>query len=44
VNVTDVAAELPNIPLLRDRCRALAMIEAIVSPDWESRYYSFDAA
>jgi hypothetical protein len=44
VNVTDVAAELPNIPLLRDRCRAVAMIEAIVSPDWESRYYSFDAA
>jgi len=43
MNVYDVAALLPEIPVLRDRCRALAMIEAIVSPEWEFRYYSFDA-
>lgn len=35
---------LPEIATLRDRCRALAMIEAIVCPEWESRYYSFDTA
>jgi hypothetical protein len=43
VNVQEVAARLPDVPMLRDRCRALAMIEAIVCPDWEFRYYSFDA-
>jgi hypothetical protein len=44
VNVNDVAVRLPDIAVLRDRCRALAMIEAIVSPRWEYRYYFFDAA
>lgn len=39
----DVAAALPKIRVLRDRCRALATLEAILSPEWEDRYYSFDA-
>ncbi|GAA1801374.1 hypothetical protein GCM10009682_24030 [Luedemannella flava] len=34
---------LPDIPTLRERCRAMAMLDAILSPEWESRYYSFDA-
>ncbi|MFG2043978.1 hypothetical protein [Dactylosporangium sp. NPDC048998] len=43
VTVHDVARALPDIPVLRERCRALAMLDAIMSPDWESRYYSFDS-
>jgi hypothetical protein len=34
---------LPDIPTLRRRTRSLAMLDAILSPEWESRYYSFDA-
>jgi hypothetical protein len=43
VTAHDVAAALPQIPVLRDRCRALAMLDAILSPEWEFRYFSFDA-
>ncbi|MFI6450220.1 hypothetical protein ACIBF6_01575 [Streptosporangium amethystogenes] len=39
----DVARLLPDVPVLRDLCRSMAVLEAILSPDWESRYYSFDA-
>ncbi|GII63593.1 hypothetical protein Skr01_36780 [Sphaerisporangium krabiense] len=38
----DVACLLPGIPVLRDLCRSVAVLEAILSPDWESRYHSFD--
>ncbi|WP_326826799.1 hypothetical protein [Streptosporangium sp. NBC_01756] len=38
----DVARLLPGIPVLRDLCRSMAVLEAILSPDWESRYHSFD--
>lgn len=44
VTVYDVARKLPTIGDLRDLCRSLAMLDAILSPDWESRYYSFDVA
>lgn len=44
VNVYDLAGRLSGIAELRDRCRGLAMIEAIVCPQWAFRYYSFDAA
>ncbi|MFB8172315.1 hypothetical protein ACFC60_30650 [Kitasatospora purpeofusca] len=37
-------ARLPDPAALRDRCRGLAMLEAILSPDWGGRYYSFDSA
>jgi hypothetical protein len=40
----DVARRLPDIPVVRDRSRSLAMLDAILSPKWEYRYYSFDAA
>lgn len=35
VNAYELAELLPDIPALRDRCRALAMIEAIVCPEWQ---------
>ena len=34
---------LPDIPTLRRLTRSLAMLDAILSPEWESRYYSFDS-
>ncbi|MFB7125564.1 MULTISPECIES: hypothetical protein [unclassified Kitasatospora] len=41
----DLLNRLPAIPDLRDRCRALATLDAILSPDdWEARYHSFDAS
>ncbi|NRQ34690.1 hypothetical protein HII36_23065 [Nonomuraea sp. NN258] len=33
---------MPGIPEVRDRSRAMAMLDAILSPEWESRFYSFD--
>src|SRR5262245_13262279 len=36
--------ELPNIPELRRLTRALATLDAILSPEWQYRYYSFDSA
>lgn len=43
VTVHDLARALPEIPALRDRCRAYAMLDAIMCPEWEDRYYSFDS-
>ena len=42
VTVHDVARRLPGIGVLRDHCRGLAMLEAVLSPEWADRYYSFD--
>ncbi|MFD3437206.1 hypothetical protein ACFWU3_06850 [Streptomyces sp. NPDC058685] len=44
MTVHDVACRLPAIADLRDLCRSLAMLDAILSPDWDSRYYSFNSA
>ena len=35
---------LPAIPELLRRTKALATLDLILSPEWESRYYSFNAA
>jgi hypothetical protein len=35
---------LPSIEGLIQRSRALAMLDAVLSPEWEHRYYSFDSA
>jgi len=37
------AMELPDIEALRRRCMALAMLDAIICPEWEYRYFSFNA-
>lgn len=40
----DVARRLPAIGDLRDLSRSLAVLDTILSPDWEYRYYSFNSA
>jgi hypothetical protein len=40
--VHELIKRFPDAVTLRDRSRALAMLDAIVSPEWEDRYYSFD--
>jgi hypothetical protein len=44
MTVQDAARRLPDIPVVRNRSRSLAMLDAILSPQWEYRYYSFVAA
>jgi hypothetical protein len=34
---------LPDIPTFRRLTRSLAMLDAVLSPEWEYRYHSFDA-
>jgi hypothetical protein len=34
---------LPDVPTLRRLCQSLAMLDAILSPEWAYRYYSFNA-
>ncbi|WP_433521068.1 hypothetical protein ACQPZ2_27295 [Nocardia pseudovaccinii] len=41
--MNEMSHRLPDISVLRDRCRALAMLDAIVSPEWADRYYSFNS-
>lgn len=42
ISTRDLAA-LPDIAGLRRLTRSLAMLDAIVCEDWESRYYSFNS-
>ncbi|MET9658060.1 hypothetical protein [Streptomyces sp. NPDC006510] len=42
MTVHDVARSLPDIPVLRDLCRSMAMVEAVLNPDGDT-YYSFSA-
>jgi hypothetical protein len=35
--------QLPDIETLRKLTQSLAILDAILSPEWESRYYSFNA-
>lgn len=44
VSVYEVISRLPEITVVRDRSRAMAMLDAIMSPEWDARYYSFDSA
>ncbi|MEV4128515.1 hypothetical protein [Nocardia sp. NPDC049707] len=41
--MNDLLRRLPEIAVLRDRCRTMAMLDAILSPEWEFRYFSFNA-
>ena len=43
MSVYEVTGRLPEISTVRDRSRAMAMLDAILSPDWDSRFYSFDS-
>ncbi|MGW9187790.1 hypothetical protein [Streptomyces rubiginosohelvolus] len=43
MSVHDVARRLPGISALTDLCRSLAMLDAILSPEWDHRWHSFDA-
>lgn len=43
VSVKNVIARLPDVEVVRDRCRAMAALDAVMSPDWEFRYFSFDS-
>lgn len=36
-------ASLPDVESLKRLSQSLAMLDAILSPDWESRYYSFNS-
>lgn len=38
-----IAEQLPEIDDLKKLCQSLAMLEAILSPEWEYRYYSFNS-
>jgi hypothetical protein len=44
VTAHDIALRLPDPATLRDRCRAVAVLDAIMSPTGESRYYSFTSS
>lgn len=35
-------SQLPNITSLKRLCQSLAMLDAIIEPDWEMRYHSFN--
>jgi hypothetical protein len=39
----EILAALPDIEALRKLSQSLAMLDAIMSPDWEYRYYSFNS-
>lgn len=43
VTSTRNLSALPDLPTLRRRMQALAMLDAILSPEWEYRYFSFDS-
>ncbi len=40
----DLLSALPTLDRTRELTRALAVLDAVMSRDWESRYYSFDPA
>ncbi|MFE7902996.1 hypothetical protein ACFU3E_37050 [Streptomyces sp. NPDC057424] len=41
MTVHDVARHLPGTTVLREHCRSIALLEAVLSPEWESRRHSF---
>lgn len=43
MNLNLKATLLPEIEALRRRCKALAMLDAMICPEWDYRYYSFNA-
>ena len=43
MSVASLASRLPDIATLRSWSQSLAVLDAILSPEWETRYFSFDA-
>ena len=43
ISTRDLSA-LPDLDGFRQLTQALAMLDAIISPDWEHRYYSFNSS
>ncbi len=43
VTVYGVIAQLPDPEIVRARSKAMAMLDATLSPEWQWRYYSYDA-
>ncbi len=41
--VTTLAARLPDIGTVRRWSQSLALLDAILSPEWAARYYAFDS-
>ena len=42
--MVDTRVSLPPLPELERICRGLATLDAILMPEWQDRYYSFNAA
>ncbi|MFH8582464.1 hypothetical protein [Streptomyces zaomyceticus] len=42
MTVYEVIARLPAPEIVRARSKAMAMLDAVLSPEWEFRYYSYD--
>lgn len=42
MSVYNVISQLPEISIVRNRSRAMAMLDAVLSPEWEFRFFSFD--
>jgi hypothetical protein len=43
MSAKSIAEKLPGIDDLKKLCQSLAMLEAILSPVWDYRYYSFNS-
>jgi hypothetical protein len=43
MTVFDLLPRLPDVEVLEQRSRVLAVLDAILCPDWDLRYHSFDA-
>ena len=41
--VFQVIRQLPGLSRVRDTCQAIAMLDAVLSPDWTDRYFSYAA-
>ncbi|MER5418077.1 hypothetical protein [Streptomyces virginiae] len=42
MTVYEVIAQLPAAEIVRARSKAMAMLDAVLSPEWEFRYCSYD--
>lgn len=40
---TSILTSLPNPDILRRKAQSVALLDAIMSPDWQYRYYSFNS-